>query len=107
MMDVCRAVVATLARKNPRYGESWKARGGTSAYENLARKWSRVQTTAEAHDGDVFSAIVSEGNMPDGIVDSLLDLMGYSILILEDQCNVVTVNHGELSLEVIGEDLHG
>lgn len=78
-------VVKTLRIKNPKYGDSWKSRGGKSAYTNIERKWSRVQHLAEQHGDDIFAAIDATRGEPDGMLESLKDLLGYGVLILDEK----------------------
>ena len=79
------SVVHVLRIKNPKYGDSWKQYGGYSAFMNLARKWSRIEHLASQHNYDIFAAIMATKGQPDGMEESLRDLEGYGLLILEDQ----------------------
>lgn len=77
-------IVETLKIKNPKYGDSWKSKGGFSAFFNLDRKWSRIETLAAQHNYDIFAAAAATQGQPDGMLEALHDLMGYGLLILED-----------------------
>lgn len=83
-------VIEVLQVKNPKYGDSWKSRGGYSAFNNLDRKWSRVETLAEQHHYDIFAAIEATRDQPDGMLESLKDLMGYVVLILDEMEKLTT-----------------
>jgi len=85
MAFICDRVVATLAKKNPKYGESWKSHGGFSAFFNTQRKWSRIENLASHHGYDVFKAIDATASEDDGMVETMLDLVGYLLLILDDR----------------------
>lgn len=84
-------IIDLIVKKNPAYGGSWKAHGGYSAFFNLDRKWSRVQTAASRCHFDVFEAMEKH---PD-TVDALKDLIAYSLLSL---CEVCVVNEDQLVL---------
>src|ERR1041385_8547973 len=88
MTAIAGHVIDVLGVKNPKYGESWKSKGGFSAFFNLDRKWSRVETLAAKYDYDIFAAIDATAGQPDGMIEALSDLMGYDMLILDDQCFV-------------------
>lgn len=88
MNQICQCVIDTLAKKNPKYGESWKSKGGFSAFFNLDRKWSRVENLAREHNYDIFAAIDATGTEEDGMIDALCDLLGYTLLALDDRCAV-------------------
>jgi hypothetical protein len=84
MRSLCSAVIETLKVKNPKYGDSWKAYGGFSAFMNLARKWSRVENLAKQYHYDIFAALEATHGQPDGMLEALADLMGYDILVLDE-----------------------
>ena len=73
-------VVEILAEKDDSYGSSWKAHGGFSAFFNLDRKFSRIETMAENQQYDLFEAITIEIDGP----DALKDLIGYALLTLSE-----------------------
>lgn len=79
-------VIDVLATKNPKYGESWKSHGGHSAFFNMQRKFSRIETLASRHGYDIFQAIDATKLEPDGMVESILDEIGYLLLILDEKC---------------------
>ena len=58
----------------------WKSHGGFSAFFNLDRKFSRVETASKIHDYDVFMAC---RELP-LTLDGLKDLVGYSLLIIAE-----------------------
>ena len=76
MQHIAQHITNVLRVKNPKYGESWKSRGGTSAFGNLDRKWSRLNTMVEEYDGDIFRAIRETADQPVGMLETLSDLMG-------------------------------
>lgn len=94
-------VVRTLRVKNPKYGDSWKSKGGFSAFFNLDRKWSRVETLAAQYHYDVFAAIQATKDQPDGMLEALKDLCGYGLLVLEDQEKLAAMS---IAPEVVVED---
>lgn len=78
-------VVQTLQIKNPKYGDSWKSHGGFSAFFNTQRKWSRVENLASKYKFDLFAALRETDDEPDGMEETLKDLIGYALLAL-DEC---------------------
>lgn len=97
MEKICHQAVEVLKIKNPKYGDSWKSHGGFSAFFNMQRKWSRVEHLASQHGYDIFRAIQATAGQPDGMEEALRDLMGYDILILDDQ--FLAVGDKELRLK--------
>ena len=85
MTRIAEQVVGVLKVKNPKYGDSWKSHGGFSAFFNMQRKWSRVEHLASQHGYDIFKAIQATAGQPDGMEEALRDLMGYDLLVLDDQ----------------------
>lgn len=94
MMQMAQHVVEVLKVKNPKYGESWKQYEGFSAFMNLARKWSRLENLASKHNYDIFAAIQATVGEEDGMLEAMLDFMGYELLILDDQCVVQRSKRG-------------
>lgn len=78
-------VIKTLQVKNPKYGDSWKSHGGFSAFFNTQRKWSRVENLARKYNYDLFAALRETDHEPDGMEETLKDLIGYALLAL-DEC---------------------
>jgi len=98
LQAVADEVVETLARKDDAYGSSWKSHGGFSAFFNLLRKWSRIETSSESKKFDVFAAM----REVDGSLDAVKDLIGYSILAIAEVTEVVEVEPGRY--EVVLKD---
>jgi hypothetical protein len=84
MTRICKIIVEVLKIKNPKYGDSWKAKGGYSAFFNLDRKWSRVEHLASQHGYDIFAAMRATHGQPDGMEEALRDLLGYGVLTLDE-----------------------
>lgn len=78
-------VIATLRVKNPKYGDSWKAQGGFSAFFNTSRKWSRIENLAKQYSYDIFAALRDTDQEEDGMEEAMRDLVGYLLLAL-DEC---------------------
>lgn len=62
------------------YGDSWKKRGGVSAFMMLSRKWDRLERQCESHKYDIFEAIKSD-RRAEGIIDDIRDLRRYLMLV--------------------------
>lgn len=77
---VARDDVAVVAVKDAEYDGSWMRRGGRGAYENLCRKWDRIQRQVSKADGDVFAAILAD-QRAEGIMDDVADLRRYLLLV--------------------------
>lgn len=86
MERICHRVIATLRLKNPKYGESWKSHGGFSAFFNMQRKFSRIDNLSRMHGYDIFHALNVTGDQPDGMIETILDEIGYLLLILDECC---------------------
>ncbi len=80
LSSIVAEVVAILEIKDDAYGSSWKSKGGYSAFFNLERKSSRLETAAAACQYDIFKACIE---IP-GTLDALKDLIGYAILIIAE-----------------------
>lgn len=82
--EVAQEMVETLKKKGEHYGDSWKSRGGSGAFMNIARKWDRLENQCSKIDYNVFKAILNDKAGDEGVRDSLLDLVGYGLLILTE-----------------------
>jgi hypothetical protein len=77
-------IVDLLEQKTKHYGDSWKSRGGSGAFHNIARKWDRLENQCKKQKYDVFDAISKDKEGEEGVRDSLIDLVSYGLLILEE-----------------------
>lgn len=73
---------AELREKNKAYGESWKRRGGISAFMMLARKWDRIDNILSSFGGEPLA--VQLGRNPGDVLDDIGDLRRY-LLLVEDE----------------------
>lgn len=78
--DVASDDCAGLKKAFVSYGDSWKKRGGVSAFMMLSRKWDRLERQCEAHKYDIFDAIRSD-KRAEGIIDDIRDLRRYLTLV--------------------------
>lgn len=69
-----------LQRAHRHYGNSWKKRGGVSAFMMIARKWDRLEKYCEEHGYDIFKAM-NEDDRSEGIIDDIRDIRRYFMLI--------------------------
>ena len=98
---VAQADVKKLKTAQKSYGNSWKKRGGVSAFMMLSRKWDRLEIQTEQHGYDIFKAI-EEDQRAEGILDDLKDLRQYLMLVEADiQCRqVVEPSGGYVKVEM-------
>lgn len=82
--NITQEIVEVLKQKGEHYGDSWKSRGGSGAFMNIARKWDRLENQCSKLDYNIFKAILQDKNGDEGVKDSLLDLIGYGLLILAE-----------------------
>ena len=76
-------IVALLVEKGRSYGDSWKARGGVGAYiVGIARKTDRLEHQVEPYGYDIFKAIEVTTHAGEPVRETLIDLVGYALLIL-------------------------
>src|SRR5688500_10741482 len=66
--------------RDAQYNSSWKKRGGTSAYENVARKIDRITAACERAGNDIFNAIKADSG-DRGLIDDIRDLRRYLALV--------------------------
>lgn len=93
--DVTAEDAAALRRAQTAYGDSWKKRGGVSAFMMCARKWDRLEKAMTdevilrraddsadmvVSDYDIFNRIAADPR-PEGIIDDIRDLRRYLVLI--------------------------
>ncbi len=102
MQAIAEHVIGVLKVKNPKYGESWKQYGGFSAFMNTARKWSRAENLASKYNYDIFAAFDSTIVDPDGMRETLLDLVGYLLLVLDDRMDLGAVGKKPVHEHEIG-----
>lgn len=63
------------------YGNSWKERGGFSAFMNLDRKWARLVKQVQREPMyDLFAHIANDPRA-EGIIDDIRDLRRYLLLV--------------------------
>jgi len=109
MLLTMQEIITTIEIKDKAYGSSWMSHGGFSAFFNLDRKYSRVETMAEAERFDIFKAM--ELNDVSG-PDALKDLIAYALLILSETYDPIgwnsmiveeTMPPKKLDLDLTGE----
>jgi hypothetical protein len=81
--EITRTTIELLKHKDHKYGASWKKRGGSGAFHNLARKWDRLENISKSHDYDIFQAGQATVGDPESIQETLTDLVGYCLLVME------------------------
>ena len=69
-----------LVEAHKHYGNSWKKRGGVSAFMMMARKFDRLETYIERHGYEIFKAMDAD-TRGEGIIDDIRDLRRYLLLI--------------------------
>ncbi len=69
-----------LIAAHKHYGNSWKKRGGVSAFMMLCRKWDRLEKFLEEHGWDIFKAMDAD-TRGEGIIDDIRDLRRYLLLV--------------------------
>ena len=84
LLKVGTDIVNLLEEKTKHYGDSWKSRGGSGAFHNIARKWDRLENQCKKNKYDVFESILQDKKGEEGVKDSLIDLVGYGLLILSE-----------------------
>jgi hypothetical protein len=80
-----------MVAKNLIYGDSWKRRGGIGAFMMLARKWDRIEIQVKHNGYDVFTAVESDWQKPDNLLDDIRDLRNYLTLVEHE----VRKGHGD------------
>jgi hypothetical protein len=101
MLATTKSIVETIEVKDKAYGSSWKSHGGFSAFFNLDRKYSRIQTMAREENWDIFAAMIA--NPADG-PDALKDLIAYALLILSETYTPPGWDNGEPGKEYVDQD---
>jgi len=69
-----------LVNAHKHYGNSWKKRGGVSAFMMLCRKWDRLEKFLEENGWDIFKALDAD-ERGEGLIDDIRDLRRYLLLI--------------------------
>ena len=69
-----------LVNAHKHYGNSWKRRGGVSAFMMLCRKWDRLEKFCDEHGWDIFKALDAD-ERGEGIIDDIRDLRRYLLLV--------------------------
>lgn len=69
-----------LIAAHKHYGNSWKKRGGVSAFMMLCRKWDRLEKFLEEQGYDIFKALDAD-TRGEGIIDDIRDLRRYLLLV--------------------------
>lgn len=84
-----------LCDKEKQYKGSWKRRGGTGAYENLCRKWDRIEAAVAEYGGNIFMAAAGD-ERHESILDDIGDLRRY-LMLVEAELNLIKED-GELEV---------
>jgi hypothetical protein len=82
--EISNEIICLLEEKAKHYGDSWKMRGGIGAFMNIARKWDRLETQCKKNNYDIFYSILNDKLDEEGVKDSIIDLIGYGLLILSE-----------------------
>lgn len=90
-----------IRAKNREYGGSWCKRGGTWAFNNLARKADRLETQLATCDFDLNQVLDESEDKVEHILDTLGDLRRY--LILVEAWNVAYEKQNSSDAELIEE----
>jgi len=98
-----------LIKGDPKYGYSWKARGGVGAFMMLARKFDRLNYSLSPNNEanslanlgkwlgkdvspwDVFAALAAD-TRSEGVIDDIRDLRRY-LLLIEAEARAQGVTH--------------
>jgi len=78
--DIAQEDAAGLKEAYKSYGDSWKKRGGVSAFMMLARKWDRLEPQCEKNGYNVFDAVANDPRA-EGVIDDIRDLRRYLMLV--------------------------
>lgn len=79
--------VDVLCDKETQYKGSWKRRGGTGAYENLCRKWDRIEAAVAEYGNNIFMAAAGD-ERHESILDDIGDLRRY-LMLVEAELNLI------------------
>lgn len=102
-----------LIKGDPKYGYSWKARGGVGAFMMLARKWDRLEHSLASENDqfvtarlnawvkgdiqirtwDIFAALAAD-TRSEGVIDDIRDLRRY-LLLIEAEARSRGLEHGQ------------
>lgn len=72
--------VAGLNKAEQSYGDSWRRRGGVSAFFNIDRKIDRLLKQCEKSGWNIFAAVTLD-NRAEGAIDDIRDLRRYLMLV--------------------------
>ena len=98
MDSIAESDVQILRQKGKGYGRSWIKRGGIGAFMMLARKWDRVENSAQRKGYDILSALAEEG---DDLLDDIADLRRYLLLVESEYLDRLGVDKSEHLKDVI------
>jgi hypothetical protein len=101
LQDVLDSDERAIELNDNMYQASWKKRGGTSAFENLCRKWDRMYARCERLGWDIFRAI-TEDTRREGVIDDVRDLRRYLALV---ECEMVQQEIVQVQTTTNGDDL--
>ena len=89
-------LVDKLVNKNIEYNESWKKRGGTDSFFMLARKWDRIEEQVKRHGWNILEAL-KQDQREEGLIDDIMDLMGYLMLVVDEDSKTACGRHDGLT----------
>lgn len=77
--DVAQHDVDMVLPRDTQYKGSWQKRGGNGVFDNLARKWDRIESACADTHYDLMLAFHSDPG-PTGLIDDIRDLRRYLLL---------------------------
>lgn len=109
--DIAQEDADGLFSGDPKYGYSWKKRGGVGAFMMLARKWDRLEHALAPQEDNVTWSNMSKwipGSIPahdifagleqdersEGLIDDIRDLRRY-LLLIEAEARARGIVHGK------------
>lgn len=78
-------LIKLMGEKAKSYSDSWKSREGIGAFMNISRKWDRLENRCQKHNFNIFKALETDEKGIEGVKNSIIDLMGCCLFVLEYQ----------------------
>lgn len=79
--EVSRDVSQLVRSKSEGYGYSWRKRGDVTAFNNLARKFDRIENLMMSVSGDASPGLIAARD-GEPFIDTLVDMAAYSLMWL-------------------------